>query len=60
MSGSVSGPLLLRGGRVVDPSQGFDGVSDVLLLEGRVEARGKGLSTPDGARVVECLSLIHI
>lgn len=58
MSGSVSGPLLLRGGRVVDPSQGFDGVSDVLLLEGRVEARGKGLSTPDGARVVECGGLV--
>lgn len=58
MSGSASGPLLLRGGRVVDPSQGFDGVSDVLLLEGRVEARGKGLSTPDGARVVECGGLV--
>ncbi|HCR04450.1 MAG TPA: dihydroorotase [Gemmatimonadetes bacterium] len=58
MSGSSPGPLLLRGGRVVDPSQGFDGVSDVLLLEGRVEARGKGLPTPDGARVVECGGLV--
>ena len=50
--------MLLRGGRVVDPSQGFDDVSDVLLLEGRVEALGKGLSAPDGARMVECRGLI--
>ena len=58
MSGGVREPLLLRGGRVVDPSQGFDGVSDVLLVEGCVEAHGKGLSAPDGARVVECDGLI--
>jgi dihydroorotase len=50
--------MLLRGGRVVDPSQSFDDVADVLLLEGRVEALGKGLSAPDGARVVKCNGLI--
>ena len=58
MSGSAGEPLLLRGGRVVDPSQGLDGVADVLLLEGRVAAQGKGLSVPDGARVVDCSGLI--
>ena len=58
MSGSVQEPLLLRGGRVVDPSQSFDGVSDVLLVEGCVEGRGEGLSAPDGARVVDCSGLI--
>ena len=58
MSGSDREPLFLRGGRVVDPSQGLDGVADVLLLEGRVEAQGKGLSAPDGARVVDCSGLI--
>lgn len=58
MSGSAMVPLLLRGGRVVDPSQSFDDVADVLLTEGRVEAMGKGLSAPDGSRVVECNGLI--
>ena len=58
MSGSAREPLFLRGGRVVDPSQGLDGVADVLLLEGRVEAQGKGLSAPDEARVVDCSGLI--
>ena len=58
MSGSTREPLLLRGGRVVDPSQDLDGIADVLLLEGRVEALGKGLSAPEGARVLECSGLI--
>lgn len=40
-------PLLLRGGRVIDPSQGLDTVSDVLLKEGKVEAIGRNLSVTD-------------
>jgi dihydroorotase len=51
-------PLLLRGGRVVDPSQGLDDVRDVLLRDGKVEGIGRGLGTPDGAQVVECEGLI--
>lgn len=47
-------PLLLKGGRVVDPSQGLDDVRDVLLDDGKVEGLGRGLGVPDGARVVEC------
>ena len=30
-------PLLLRGGRVIDPSSGLDEVADVLVRDGRVE-----------------------
>ena len=51
-------PILFRGGRVVDPSQSLDGVKDLLLVDGRVEALGKGLSVPDGARVVDCKGLV--
>jgi dihydroorotase len=51
-------PLLLRGGRVVDPSQGLDDVRDVLLKDGRVEGMGRGLGTPDGAQVIECAGLV--
>ena len=32
--------LLLRGGRVIDPSQGLDVVGDVLIRDGRIEACG--------------------
>src|SRR3982751_4760158 len=44
--------LLLRGGRVVDPSQGRDGEFDVLVEGGRISAIGKSLPV-DGAEVVE-------
>lgn len=44
-------PVLLRGGRVIDPATGHDAVADVLLAGGKVEAVGRGLSAPDGAIV---------
>jgi len=45
--------ILIRGGRVVDPSRGQDEVADVYLAEGRVEGVGRNLGTPDGAMVVD-------
>jgi len=44
-------PILLTGGRVIDPSRGFDQVADVLLQDHRVAAVGSGLGAPDGALV---------
>ena len=32
--------LLLIGGRVIDPSQSFDSVADVLIREGKIAAVG--------------------
>src|SRR5205814_6833315 len=43
--------LLLRGGRVIDASQGFDQVADVRIQDGTIAAVGTGLGTPDGAEV---------
>jgi dihydroorotase len=45
--------ILLRGGRVVDPSQNIDRVSDVLLLDGKIEAVGPNLGSPDEAQVID-------
>src|SRR5438046_6497559 len=45
--------LLLKGGRVIDPSRGFDQVADVLIQDGRIAAVGAGLGAPDGADVRE-------
>ena len=50
-------PILLRGGRVVDPEQKLDAVLDVLLAEGRVAEVGDGLQAPEGARVMDCSGL---
>jgi dihydroorotase len=35
--------LLLKGGRVIDPSQDFDGVADVAFAKGKVSGMGKAL-----------------
>src|SRR3989449_98061 len=43
--------LLLQGGRVIDPSRGFDQVADVLIQDGKIAAVGTGLGIPDGAEV---------
>ena len=43
---------LLRGGRVVDPASGRDGVFDVVIDEGRIVRVGKDLPIDD-AVVVE-------
>jgi cytosine/adenosine deaminase-related metal-dependent hydrolase len=42
---------LLRGGRVIDPGTGFDGVADVLLTDGKVTAVGTGLEATDATEV---------
>ena len=45
--------LLLRGGRVVDPSVGLDEVTDVRIEDGRIVEIGMDLELA-GAEVVEC------
>jgi dihydroorotase len=50
--------VLLRGGRVVDPSQGVDAVLDLLLADGRVARLGEGLDAPEGAEVVDAGGLV--
>src|SRR5690606_24810976 len=51
-------PVLLRNGRVVDPSQNLDDTVDVLLADGRVQDIGRGLGAPDGADVRDATGLI--
>jgi len=54
----MSGKMLLRGGRVVDPSSSVDGVLDVLLADGKVAAVGKGLAPAEDTRVLDCSGLV--
>src|SRR3954463_5754932 len=46
------GKMLLKGGRVVDPANGRDGVFDVLIDGDRIARVGRDLPA-DGARIVE-------
>ena len=43
--------LILRGGRVIDPSQKLDAVADVGFADGKVAAIGNALKAAPGADV---------
>ncbi|WP_271169194.1 amidohydrolase/deacetylase family metallohydrolase [Hansschlegelia plantiphila] len=43
--------LILRGGRVIDPSQEFDGVADVAFADGKVSAFGPDLPAGPGTEI---------
>jgi dihydroorotase len=49
--------LLLRGGRLVDPASGHDGLIDVVISEGRIAAMGTE-AKPAGATVLDCEGLV--
>lgn len=56
----TAAPLLLKGGRLVDPAQGIDEVLDVLVVDGVVARAGSGLEAPEGARVESCEGLVVV
>lgn len=45
--------LLIKGGRVIDPSQGIDDTLDVVVENGLVKELGKGLAAPAGAETID-------
>lgn len=49
---AVQHDLILKGGRVIDPSQRHDGVADVAFKDGKVSAFGKDLSGAKDVRDV--------
>jgi dihydroorotase len=51
-------PLLFRGGRVVDPSQGLDGTADLLLRDGEVAALGDGIPGMADALEIDASGLV--
>ncbi len=46
-------PILIRGGRIIDPSRGTDEVGDLFVADGKVQASGRGLGRPDDAQVLD-------
>ena len=50
--------LLIRNGRVIDPTQGLDQGMDVLLENGKVAALGERLDVPAKTRVLDAAGLV--
>lgn len=51
-------PILVRGARIIDPSQQLDAVQDLFLRDGVIVASGRDLGTPDDARVIDAAGLV--
>lgn len=51
-------PLVLAGGRVIDPSRGLDQTADVVIVDGKIAAVGTGLGRPEGAEVRDVRGLV--
>jgi dihydroorotase len=47
--------LLIKGGRVIDPSQNIDGVLDVAVENGLIKEIGTGLAAPAGAETIDAV-----
>jgi dihydroorotase len=51
-------PVVIKGGRVMDPASGTDTVADVVIRDGVVASVGKGAGVPDGAEVLDAHGLV--
>jgi len=58
----MSRSILLRGGRVIDPSQSQDGIADVLIVGDRIEAIGPRVAGDtaerDGLETIDCTGFV--
>jgi dihydroorotase len=51
-------PLLLKGGKLVDPSQKLNKIGDLLITDGVVSGVGGSIAGPEDADVIDCDGLI--
>jgi len=51
--------LLIKGGRVIDPTQNIDDALDILVDEGKIREVGKGLKAP-GAETVDARGMLVV
>jgi dihydroorotase len=58
MTPSSCVPLLIKGGRLIDPAHNRDEVLDLLVEGGRIARLGKNLVAPAGAQVLDATGLI--
>lgn len=51
-------PIILRGGRVLDPSRNVDERADVLIVDGKIESAAGKIGSKDDAETIDCSGLI--
>jgi dihydroorotase len=51
-------PLLIKGGRIIDPARGFDQTADLLVRNGVIAGVGRGLGAPDGAETMDASGMV--
>jgi len=57
LSAGESRPIVIRGGRILDPGQGLDQVGDILIRDGRIAAVGPNASG-EAQRVIDASGLV--
>ena len=50
--------LLIKGGRVIDPSQGLDEKLDILVADGKIKEIGKKLTAGKGVEAIDAKGMI--
>jgi dihydroorotase len=51
-------PILVHGGRVIDPSRNIDEITDILLADGKVLDQGNNLGRPDDAQLIDAAGMV--
>ena len=51
-------PVILRGGRVLDPSRNIDEKTDLLIVDGKIESSSGKIGSKDDAETIDCSGLI--
>ncbi len=51
-------PVLITGGRVIDPGQAIDRTADLLLEDGVVKGLDVGMAVPEGATVIDAAGMV--
>ena len=50
--------ILIRRGRIIDPSQGIDQISDLLIQDGRIKGIERQIDPPEDAEIIESTGLV--
>lgn len=50
--------LLIKGGRLIDPSQGIDGIADLLVEDGVVSGMAQHIEPPEHAEVIDASGMV--
>ncbi len=51
-------PVLVKGGRVIDPSRQLDRAADVLIQDGRIAAVESNVTAPEGAETIDASGMV--